>query len=92
MNKLKLNIISVPTNSAGLSDGVANAPAALHNAGLIKALSRLCDVRDNDHVPVLVPIKERDDHTRIIAYESLVSMISGVYTKVSEHLRTTAFP
>ncbi len=91
-HKLKLSVISVPTNSAGLSDGVANAPDALHNAGLVKALSRLCDVRNDGSVSILRPIKKRDNHTEIIAYESLVSMISSVRTKVTDALEDGRFP
>ncbi|MFY9299964.1 MAG: arginase family protein [Candidatus Nitrosotenuis sp.] len=85
-------MISVPTNSAGMSNGVANAPAALYDVGLVKALSRLCEVRDDGSVPILRPIKKRDEYTGIIAYESLASMISGVRTKVSDALEDGRFP
>jgi arginase len=79
----QLTLIGVPTNSAGKRGGVANAPAALRRAGLVKALGRVCEARDEGNVSFSPPTEERDAGSGIIAYSSLVSMVHRVCTSVS---------
>lgn len=87
-----VSLIGVPTNSAGKRDGVAKAPAVLRRAGLLDALRRACDVRDEGDVSFPKPIEERDPESGIIAYRSLASMVRNVRTTVRRALLEGRFP
>jgi arginase len=89
---LQLSLIGVPTNSAGKRNGVANAPAALRRAGLIEALGRSCQVRDEGDVSFSMPTTKRDAGSGIIAYSSLASMIRSVRASVRRSLSKGRFP
>ena len=88
----QLSLIGVPTNSAGKSNGVANAPAALRRAGLVEVLRSFCEVRDEGNVSFSMPTVERDADSGIIAYNSLASMVRSVRTSVSHALQEGRFP
>ena len=47
-----IGVLGVPANSAGKTDGVARAPAALCEAGLVAALERVVPVVDYGHEPI----------------------------------------
>jgi len=75
-------LIGVPFNSSGSTDGVANS--VLRAAGLLDVLDQSFDVGDEGDVSYLPPVKTRDEYSGIIAYESFVSMVDRVQTKVCE--------
>jgi arginase len=89
---LKLGLIGVPTNSAGRTNGVANAPAALRRAGLVEALERFSDVRDEGDITFSKPSTKRDVESGLIAPDSLASMIRNVNARVSGILQSSRFP
>ncbi|HSD04392.1 MAG TPA: arginase family protein [Nitrosopumilaceae archaeon] len=91
-NDLKLSLIGVPTNSAGSKNGVARAPQVLRQAGLVDALSRHCEVRDEGDVTFLEPVLQRHDKYQIIGYDSFVSMVYSVQRSVSKVLQEGRFP
>jgi arginase len=87
-----IGLIGVPTNTAGKTDGVAKAPAVLRRAGLVEALRRSCDVRDDGDVSFLRPTEGRDSESGIIAYPSQASMVRNVRKKVHRALLEGRFP
>lgn len=54
-----IGLLGVPTNSAGTTDGVARAPAALREAGLAAALARTGPFRDYGDIVVDRPTSDR---------------------------------
>ena len=61
----EIGVLGVPTNSAGRTDGVARAPAALREAGLVVALERVSRGRRLRRRLAAAPDPERDpDHPR----------------------------
>jgi arginase len=89
----RLDVIGVPFNSAGTTDGVARAPAAIRRAGLIDALrDGGVDVVDQGDVKLGQTSPERDPTSHIIAPAALAAMIRAVRTTVEASLRTGAFP
>jgi len=89
-NGVKIRLIGVPTNSAGRKNGVARAPQALRQAGLVEALSQHCDVYDAGDVEFLEPEPKRQNG--IIGYDSLVSMVYSVRSSVKDALEKNRFP
>lgn len=87
-----VDLIGVPTNSAGRKDGVARAPEALRWAGLVAELRRFCDIADRGNVAFSAPTTERDAESKIIAPDSLASMILGVNEVVRKALQGGRFP
>ncbi|MBI5931691.1 MAG: arginase family protein [Chloroflexi bacterium] len=88
----RIAVIGVPTNGAGTADGVALAPTALRNAGLIERLSHVADVLDTGDVQFIAPSPSRDEKTGIIAPKTMVSMIVGVDAAVNSALEQGRFP
>ena len=89
---MRLAVIGVPTNSSGTTDGVARAPAALRDAGLIELIGQVCDVSDYGDVEFTPPASGRSQASGIIAEESLASMIEGVRVAVAGALADGRFP
>lgn len=87
-----VDLIGVPTNSAGRKDGVARAPEALRRVGLVAELGRFCDIADRGNVAFSAPTTERNTESKIIAPDSLASMTLGVNTAVREALQGGRFP
>ncbi len=87
-----IGLLGVPTNSAGTMDGVARAPRALREAGLVDALGRSGDVHDYGDVRVPDPSSERDAVTRLIGPRGLVTMVTGVQHEVASILDDGRFP
>jgi arginase len=88
-----IDVIGVPFNSSGLTDGVARAPAALRRAGLVDSIRRLgVEVRDRGDVSFGASVPERDPASHVIAPAALGSMIRGVESRVAESLAEGAFP
>ena len=92
MFTIKLSIIGVPTNSSGRRNGVAGAPAALRQAGLLEAVGRFCDAKDEGDVVFSKPSTVRDDKSGIIAHDSLASMIVAVRNAVAKAMQEGRFP
>ncbi len=88
---MKFAIIGVPTNSSGLTDGVAKAPDALRQAGLVASLNREFDVQDFGNINFQAPVPTRNN-AGIIAEDSLVSMLGAVKAAVSTAFAQDRFP
>lgn len=91
-DKRSVDLIGVPTNSAGRKDGVAGAPEALRRAGLAAEIGRSCNTIDRGNVAFSEPTDERDKETGIIAPGSLVSMTQSVCAAVSRAFGAGRFP
>jgi arginase len=85
-------VLGVPTNSAGTVDGVARAPEALREAGLIEALRARVPTEDAGDVPVPTPSPVRDAGTGVIDPDGLRSMVAGVRDRVRSILDDERFP
>jgi arginase len=89
----RLDLIGVPFNSAGTTEGVARGPAALGGAGLGRAIRdagfEVVDVGDLD-LPPLSPV--RDAQSQIIATAAIAPMIRAVNRAVTASLESDAFP
>jgi len=89
----RIDVIGVPFNSAGTTNGVARAPAALRGAGLVDAIRRAgIDVADRSDVRLGATTAERDPVSHVIAPAALGAMIRGVRSRVAESLARGAFP
>jgi arginase len=87
-----IGLLGVPTNSAGTADGVARAPAALREAGLVEALGRSSSVVDFGDVVLPGPAPVRDPSTRVIDPEGLQTMVAAVRNGVAAILADARFP
>lgn len=87
-----IGLLGVPTNSAGTADGVARAPAALREAGLVEALGERTDVHDYGDVTLPDPSPERDAETRVIDPHGLAAMVIRVRDAVTPILNDGRFP
>jgi arginase len=87
-----IGVLGVPTNSAGTTDGVARAPAALRAAGLVEALGRSADVVDHGDVALPAPVAGRDPSTRVIDPQGLKAMVLAVRDGVRGILDEERFP
>ena len=87
-----IGLLGVPTNSAGTTDGVARAPAALREAGLLDALGRDGDVRDYGDVTLPDPSPERDAETHLIDPRGLATMVARVRDAIVSILSSGHFP
>jgi arginase len=89
-------LIGVPTNSSGTRDGVARAPGALRQSGLLAALADTglagqARVRDAGDLPLAAPRRERGP-SGLLAEDALVDMIGQVRTAVRAARMAGRFP
>jgi len=87
-----IGVLGVPTNSAGTTGGVARAPAALREAGLLDALRREGDVRDYGDVALPDPSPARDAATHLIDPGGLATMVIRVRDAVAPILANGHLP
>jgi arginase len=81
-----IGLLGVPANSSGRNDGVARAPAALREAGIVEALRRRTDVTDYGDVSLPDPSPERDVTTRLIDPDGLTTLVTRVRDAVASIL------
>jgi arginase len=88
----RLELIGVPSNSAGTLDGVARAPAALRRAGLPEALARHADLVDAGDLELPPPSTRRDPASGLIAEDALVAMVAAVRAATGRALARGRLP
>ena len=81
-----IGLLGVPANSSGRSDGVARAPAALREAGIVEALRRRTDVTDYGDVTLPDPSPERDVTPHLIDPVGLATLVTRVRDSVASIL------
>lgn len=88
-----IGLLGVPTNSAGMIDGVARAPTALREAGLLEALRQNGEeVHDYGDVTLPDPSTERDAGTHLIDPRGLATLVAHVRDAVASILNNGHFP
>jgi len=87
-----IGLLGVPTNSAGMIDGVARAPPALREAGLLEALRQDREVHDYGDVTLPDPSPERDAGTHLIDPRGLATLVAHVRDAVASILNNGHFP
>lgn len=77
---MKIGIVGVPFNGAGLASGCAGGAAALRRAGLVERLSERHDVADGGDLAVAAALlsTERDPRSGLLAQDALVRMVGDV--------------
>ena len=88
----EIAVLGVPTNSAGTTDGVARAPAALREVGLVEHLARVVPTSDEGDVTVPPPTSDRDPVSKVIDPVGLQAMVVEVERRVADVLATGRFP
>jgi len=89
----RVEILGVPFNSAGTTSGVARAPAALREAGLVEALHATgTDVIDRGDVTLGPTDPTRDPGSGMIGPVALTTMIRAVRDAVNAILAAGGFP
>jgi arginase len=89
---MQVTVLGVPFNSAGLTGGVARAPAALRRAGLVAGLDRRLDAVDGGDVGFDPPTPQRGPASGLLAERALVSMVAGTRRAVADVHHAGRFP
>ena len=93
MKNRAVHLLGIPFNSAGTPNGVAGAPQALRQAGLVAALEGAGRVVvDAGDVSLVYEGPRRDRASGVIAPEVLASMIRDSRAAVSQMLRAGGWP
>ncbi|MGH3312864.1 MAG: arginase family protein [Streptomyces sp.] len=82
-----MRVFGVPFNSAGRPEGVARAPRALRDAGLISLLEHRRPIRDAGDVDVGVLSPERDARSGLKSLDSLERVTASLRDAVAGSLR-----
>ncbi len=88
----RVALIGVPFNSAGRDDGVARAPRALREAGLLQELAPVVAIRNCGDVDVGKLSNERSPVSGLLAEAALVAMIEATRMSVASALDAGEFP
>lgn len=89
----RVELLGVPFNSSGTTNGVARAPTALRDAGLVEALRATgLKVIDRGDLSLGPTDSNRDPTSRLIAPVALTTMIRTVRRAVRAILETEGFP
>jgi arginase len=88
----RIGVLGVPANSSGLIDGVARAPTALREAGLVDGLGGSADIRDYGDMILPEPSPIRDPDTHLIDAPGFVAVTTGVGARVAAILEDGRFP
>jgi arginase len=89
---MQVTVVGVPFNSAGLTGGVAGAPAALRRAGLVPGLAGRLDAVDGGDVGFDPPTPERSPSSGLLAERALVSMMAATRRAVADLHHAGRFP
>jgi arginase len=89
---MQVTVVGVPFNSAGVTGGVARAPAALRRAGLVAGLAGRLDAVDGGDVRFDPPAPERSPTSGLLAEGALVSMVAGTRRAVAGVHHAGRFP
>jgi arginase len=87
-----IGVLGVPANSAGTTGGVARAPEALREAGLLDACQRVTSAVDYGDVQLPTPSAARDPETRVIDPAGLEALVEGVRAGVTAIRDDGRFP
>lgn len=87
-----IGLLGVPTNSSGTTDGVARAPQALRDAGLVDALQRVSSTADYGDLPLPAPSSERDSETHVIDPAGSGALVRRLRWSVTSILADGRFP
>jgi arginase len=89
----RIDLIGAPFNSAGITDGVARAPRALREAGLVEAVVAVgWAVRDHGDLPFPPVSPARDPASHVIAGEALAALTRSLRRAVGESIDAGDFP
>jgi arginase len=88
---MQIELIGVPSNSAGTLDGVARAPAALRRAGLVEVLAGHAEVVDGGDLRLPPPSPERAP-SGLLAEPALAAMVASVRAATRRALAAGRFP
>ena len=88
----EIGLLGVPTNSAGRSDGVANAPGALRAVGLTSAIEQVTTLVDYGDVTLPEPSAGRDAGTQVIDPNGLRALVERVRDAVASIVSDGRFP
>ncbi len=86
-----VELIGVPTNSSGMADGVARAPAVLRERGLAAALMSQAGFTDTGDLLLRFPQRRRGS-SGLLAEDALISMIRRVDAAVRIARSVGRFP
>ena len=89
---LTIGLLGVPANSAGRTDGVARAPLALREAGLLDALHRHAKVHDYGDVTLADPSPTRESRSHVIDPDGLDALVGRVRDAVASILADGHLP
>ncbi len=87
-----VGLVGIPSNSNGTTGGVAGAPAALREAGLVEVLERHVDLRDFGDLLLPEPTPERDVETHLINPGGVARLVRLVRHAVGTILTDGRFP